>query len=479
MIAVTRIRRRRRLVVVSVVAAGALAVFAALVARVPDDPSPALERCDAPRMLHVKVAPGVADPIAVVDAASHGQVVPLFDRPIASILADRPAGAPDLGRWVEVGACDDPDRAVAALRATTGVVDAFVAPEITLAHRIEVLREGDSCPIRTPAYDERQGYLAPAPGGIDAAAAWREDGGRGAGVWFADVEGGWNTEHEDIPGDRMQNVAGSPILGAGWSEHGTAVIGEVAGVDNGFGMLGIAPDVERIVTASINRTTVANAIDQAQAAMRPGDVLLIELQGTGPRGRYLPVEFWDDVYDVIRLATARGVIVVEAAGNGAENLDHRSYRGTLDRAGRDSGAIMVGAGAPLASGFTDRSRLDFSNYGSRVDVQGWGRRVATLDYGDLQSCDTRSPTADRDYTAAFSGTSSASPIVAGAAVVLQGIARSRHGQPLSPAAMRRLLRDTGTPQTDGPHGPASQQIGPRPDLARAIPALADYLARTP
>ena len=37
--------------------------------------------------------------------------------------------------------------------------------------------------------------------------------------------------------------------------------------------------------------------------------------------------------------------------------------------------------------------------------------------------------------------------------------------------MRRLARDTGTPQTDGPHGPATQQIGPRPDLARAIPAL--------
>src|SRR5205085_8506118 len=116
--------------------------------------------------------------------------------------------------------------------------------------------------------------------------------------------------------------------------------------------------------------------------------------------------------------TRRGVLVIEAAGNGAENLDHRAYHGKLSRSGRDSGAIMVGAGAPARSGFVDRARLDFSNYGSRVDVQGWGRKVATLDYGDLQRCSGD----DRHYTGEFSGTSSASPIVAGAAVLLESYA---------------------------------------------------------
>jgi hypothetical protein len=32
----------------------------------------------------------------------------------------------------------------------------------------------------------------------------------------------------------------------------------------------------------------------------------------------------------------------------------------------------------------DRSRLDFSNFGKAVDVQGWGREVTTCGYGDLQ-----------------------------------------------------------------------------------------------
>jgi subtilisin family serine protease len=246
-----------------------------------------------------------------------------------------------------------------------------------------------------------------------------------------------------------------------WQPHGTAVLGEVVGRDNGKGVVGIAPDVERVFTSSIGNTSVADALDVAAEQLRAGDVMLIELQGTGPRGRYLPMEYWDDNYDVIKAATDRGVIVIEAAGNGAENLDHSAYKGKLERGKRDSGAIMVGAGGPARDGFDDRARLDFSNYGSRVDVQGWGRKVATLDYGDLQRCDDEG---DRHYTGEFAGTSSASPIVAGAAVLLQSYVRKVHDRVLSPTEMRELLRSTGTPQTSDP----KEQIGPRPNLERAI-----------
>ncbi|HEY8076322.1 MAG TPA: S8 family serine peptidase, partial [Labilithrix sp.] len=163
-------------------------------------------------------------------------------------------------------------------------------------------------------------------------------------------------------------------------------------------------------------------------------------------------------------ATARGVVVIEAAGNGAEDLDHPAYERKLDRKKRDSGAIMVGAGAPALAGWTDRSRLDFSNYGSRVDVQGWGRMVATLDYGDLQGCDA----ARRKYTSTFGGTSSASPIVAGAALLVESIVKTENGCPMKPKELRTLLAETGSPQTNGPHGSTKQNIGPRPDLAAAI-----------
>jgi hypothetical protein len=419
--------------------------------------------------LHVELAPGAApldDPTVIENE-------PLFVRSADELAKDHEAAAlrtgepmPDLTAWRRVrvrGTRSAIDRELSDLRSRADVVTAFEAPRAELPYMPSSTLASGSCPVRTPPYHELQGYLRKAPGGIDATAAWSKRGGRGDQVWFADIEGAWNTTHEDIPGDRVFSI-GRPVRGRDWEMHGTAVLGEVVARDNELGMFGIAPDIARVVTSSIADVSPAAAIDRAQGQLRAGDVLLIELHSIGPRGRFLPMEFWDDVFDVIKIATGRGVIVIEAAGNGAEDLDHDEYKRKFDLKKRDSGAIMVGAGAPAIDGWKDRSRLDFSNYGSRVDVQGWGRIVATLDYGDLQGCDATA----RKYTNQFGGTSSASPIVAGAALLVESIVKTEKGCPLKPRALRTLLAETGSPQTDGPHGSAKQKIGPRPDLARAL-----------
>jgi hypothetical protein len=416
--------------------------------------------------IHVKLKPGRVHSMTAV-----GGTLPrrLFSRIHATAAAyDDPRD-----RWfiVDVGESRVAET-LQRLALDPAIEQAFVPPpdvlatELSPAHSlVEPTAAGDdACPITTPSFESHQGYLGPAPFGIDAPAAWRR-GALGQGVWFADIEGGWNANHEDLNGERITHAGGKPVNRAGWREHGTAVLGEVVGRDNGRGVVGIAPEVERIFTSSIGGTNVADAIDVAAESMRAGDVLLIELQRTGPRGSFLPIEFWDDNYDAIAAATARGIVVIEAAGNGGENLDHPRYRGKLSRATRDSGAILVGAGGPPRDGFSDRERLDFSNYGSRVDVQGWGRMVATLDYGDLQRC---ADAADRHYTGRFSGTSSASPIVAGAAILLESYARSR-GTLLTPADVRDILRATGSPQTGDPG--EREPIGPRPDLAAALSRL--------
>ena len=49
----------------------------------------------------------------------------------------------------------------------------------------------------------------------------------------------------------------------------------------------------------------------------------------------------------------------------------------------------------------------------RVDLQGWGERVCSTGYGDYELVGGDS---NQAYTADFAGTSSASPLVAGAAV---------------------------------------------------------------
>ena len=175
-------------------------------------------------------------------------------------------------------------------------------------------------------------------------------------------------------------------------------------------------------------------------------------------------------------ATSRGIIVVEAAGNGAENLDDVLYqtpgagfpagwRNSFRRTNRDSGAIVVGAGAPPPGTHgrdngPDRSRLDFSNWGALIDAQGWGREVTSCGYGDLQGGTNE----DLWYTDTFSGTSSASPIVTGAIACIQGMAKARGRPVLTPAQVRNCLRSTGSPQQDAPGRPATQRIGNRPDL---------------
>ncbi len=41
---------------------------------------------------------------------------------------------------------------------------------------------------------------------------------------------------------------------------------------------------------------------------------------------YIAMEWWKDDFEAIRFATVKGIIVVRAAGNGAEDLDEPIYK---------------------------------------------------------------------------------------------------------------------------------------------------------
>jgi hypothetical protein len=244
-----------------------------------------------------------------------------------------------------------------------------------------------------------------------------------------------------------------------YSDHGVAVVGEIMGQDNGYGITGISNEVE-IGCHCVYNIPTADAFDVAAAQLDAGDIFVIELHCPGPGGNYIALEWWQANFDAIAAASARGVICLEAAGNGSADFDHARYEGRFNRTIRDSGAIIVGA--------TDGSSLDpayFTNYGSRVDLAGWGFDVVTTGYGDLQGGPQ-----NQWYTAGFSGTSSATPIITGAVACMQGIYKAASGgEPLDGQTIAQLLKETGTP-TNGP-----EHIGPRPNLALAVPAMLDEL----
>lgn len=150
-----------------------------------------------------------------------------------------------------------------------------------------------------------------------------------------------------------------------------------------------------------------------------------------------------------------------AAGNGNVNLDRPVFQGKFDRNVRDSGAVIAGAVCG-----NNGKKASFSTYGSRVDTASWGCwDIVTTTSHNISANLWDAPNAQ--YTRSFSGTSSANPIIAGAAASLSGIAK-QYGKALSPRQLRKLLTDTGTPLVD-----TNQPIGTQPDLMRAAEKMLD------
>jgi serine protease len=360
------------------------------------------------------------------------------------------------------------DDLVALLTDQPGVVMAAVAPKPVEPPMIAM-------PGGTPNYQGQQYYENAAnQGGMGAEIAWI-NGLTGAGVAMCDIEYDFNENHCDLP--PITVLGFTPVSPYG-DDHGTAVFGEMISLNDDQGTKGIAygaTDFFFSPTYNGSVYDIGAAVYRATAAMPAGSVIVLEVQIAGPnyvnngtQDGLVPMEWWPAYYNSVTNAIANGMIVVQAAGNGSENLDDPIYAtGNFGHhpflPENDSGSIIVGAGAawPSCWGYSARTRLYFSNYGSRVNLQGYGNCVATLDYGDLNN------SASCDYTAQFSGTSSATPIVSGACMLVQEFARETLGRSLTCPEMREYLATTGTSQT----GNTAEHIGPLPDVIGAINAI--------
>jgi hypothetical protein len=313
------------------------------------------------------------------------------------------------------------------------------------------IQSGPSLPPTVNPVDDTlsvlQGYLNAGPQGIGARLAWGVTGGDGASsVKLIDIEQGWDLHHEDIAASTLPNTGA--ILDGYYKDHGTAVLGIIMMRDNALGGVGIVPNNNNAFVMSQWRDigapepdwNTSDAIVAAVDYLSFGDILLLEAQTDD----LWPFEVEEATFQSIRLATALGITVIEAAGNGSHNIDTRVTR--------ESGAIIVGA----ATDTVPHTRRYNSNIGHRINCYAWGQRVETAWHS------TSPP-----YTNSFEGTSSASAIIAGAALNVQSVMETTYNYRLSPEQMRNVLSDdlTGIPSANGR---AMDKIGVMPNLERII-----------
>lgn len=347
------------------------------------------------------------------------------------------------------------------LRSNSNIDLAYAQPAVILPPGVDISSQVNSA----------QGYLNPAPTGINARYAWNIKGGDGRGkVKFIDIERGWLPQHKAVT---VQTLPCTGINDWRYEEHGIGVLGVIIMHPNNSGYTGITPHAIGYVISEWRHDGSHNLPDAILSAIDNlsfGDVLLLESQVYchGKDDTAWPVETEDAVWQMIRLATALGIIVIEPAGNGnssvGSNLDQftDAFKKRVLNCDsphfKDSGAIMVAASSSL----DEHSRLRYSNYGNRINCFAWGQNVRTAgSYPGFSGIVTNA------YTNKFGGTSSAAAIVAGAAIAVQSIAEANGRRRLNPTEMRSMLSSEcyGTPSANGS---ARDKIGVMPDLKKII-----------
>ncbi len=239
--------------------------------------------------------------------------------------------------------------------------------------------------------------------------------GQGAGVKVAVVDTGIDLAHPDLAASIVggYNAIYSFKSADDDNGHGTHVAGIIGAINNAIGVVGVAPKVSLMPVKVLGAngsgyySDIIEGIDWAVA--NGAKVINMSLGGTSDV---------QSLHDAVIRAHDAGVSVVAAAGN-------------------SGGAVIYPAAYPevIAVGATDSSNTiaSWSSRGPEVDVTAPGVNIYSTYKGETY--------------ATLSGTSMASPHVAGLAAVLSGLVTpcdTDHNGSCSPDEIQSRIETTAT-----------------------------------
>src|SRR3989344_456199 len=289
---------------------------------------------------------------------------------------------------------------------------------------------------------------------------------KGAGVHVAVIDTGIQTGHPDL----KSNIAGGKNCSSGSSYndgngHGTHVAGTIAALDNGQGVVGVAPAAKLWAVRVLNNSgsgswsSVICGVDfvtsKAPANGGPITVANMSLGGGGFSDNNCGNSNNDALHKAICRARDAGVTIVVAAGNSAINANSQVPAAYNDAvitvsALADTDGFLGGLG-PATSYGADDTFATFSNFGSPVDLGAPGVSIYS--------------TWIKSGYHTISGTSMASPHVAGAAALYKAA---------NPSALWTDVRDAlvGVGEALGAGHSDASGLHPEPVLR------ADFLSKT-
>lgn len=277
---------------------------------------------------------------------------------------------------------------------------------------------------------------------INVSDAWRFS--KGLGVKVAVIDTGFDLKHKDINYynvgyDVTKDKVGAYAPKPSNENHGTAVAGIIAALDNDRGVVGVAPKAQIIPIRLITDDGFVS-VSQIIAAHRKAVELGADIINNS-WGSFDPSLDDDETLDLTSLEedlyreleeeshNGRGLVVVFASGNsGASNFNNAPEA-------RNPYTLAVGA-----SNSKD-SRASYSLYGPELDLVAPGgdndAGIVTTDRKDLKKRGRRLIRGYNkgNFAKSFVGTSAAAPVVSGVAALVWSINPS-----LTAKQVKQILR---------------------------------------